>query len=64
MGRVEQWDPSTGRVPGQGVESNLTGKKRGFSSVSFYGQVTLRVKVPSVDKKHFRKQLFELMVPL
>lgn len=50
MGSMEQWNPGTGRVPGQGVESSSTGKKKEFSSISFYGQVTLRVKVLSVNK--------------
>lgn len=49
-GSTGHWDPSTGRVPGQGVESSLTGKKRGISAISFYGQVTLRVKALSVNK--------------
>lgn len=65
MGRVTIWRGfssslgkrgamGTGHVPGQGVESSLTGKKRkkkGFSSMPFYGQVTLRVKALSVSKK-------------
>lgn len=47
QGGMEQWDPSTGRVPGQGVESSLTGKKKEFSSIAFHD---LRVKVLQVSK--------------